>query len=136
MAPARYLLDTNVFVNLLRNNSTNVVTRLTEVGLTNCALSEITEAELRFGAEKSQRPAHQHSLIDQIIGIMPVLPITSAIRLYAAERARLEASGQVTDNFDLLIGTTAIVNGLIMVSNNTRHFARLPLQLEDWTRPV
>ncbi|RZK38091.1 MAG: type II toxin-antitoxin system VapC family toxin [Hymenobacter sp.] len=133
MAQTRYLLDTNVFVNLLRNNSTNVTTRLTQVGIAVCALSEITEAELRVGAEISQRPAYQHALIDQLIATMPVLPITSAIRLYASERARLQASGRKLQDFDLLIGVTAVANGLTVVTNNAKHFDRLPLQIEDWT---
>jgi len=47
----------------------------------------------------------------------------------------LQANGQLIDNFDLLIGATAIANDLTMVTNNTRYFQRLPLSaLEDWTQ--
>lgn len=128
-----HLLDTNVCVNLLRANSAAVVARLAQVGVTACAISEITEAELRVGAETSQRPAHQHALIDQLIAAFTILSVAPVIRIYARECARLQANGQLIDNFDLLIGATAIANGLTMVTNNTRHFQRLPLPaLEDW----
>ncbi|AMR28026.1 hypothetical protein A0257_13620 [Hymenobacter psoromatis] len=130
-----YLLDTNVCVNLLRANSATVVARLAQVGVTACAISEITEAELRVGAETSQRPVYQHALIDQLIEAFTILSVAPAIRIYARECARLQTTGQLIDNFDLLIGATAIVNGLTMVTNNTRHFQRLPLPaLEDWTQ--
>jgi tRNA(fMet)-specific endonuclease VapC len=133
----RYLLDTNVCINLLRANSAAVMARLAHVGFTACAISEITEAELRFGAEKSQRPPYQHVLIDQLVATIPVLPITPAIRLYASERARLQATGRQLQDFDLLIGATALTHQLTMVTNNTRHFDWLPpAQLEDWTQPL
>lgn len=92
---------------------------------------------MRFGTEKSQRPTYQHALIGQLTTIVLVLPITPAIRLYASERARLQASGRKLQDFDLLIGVTALAHGLIVVTNNTRHFDWLPqLQLEDWTQPT
>ena len=136
MVVMQYLLDTNVCISLLRNNKPLVTARFAQVGITVCAISEITEAELRVGAESSQRPDFQHSLIDQLIVSFTVLPIAPAIRVYARERARLQAGGQPVDSFDLLIGATALANNLTMVTNNTKHFARMQgLQLEDWTVP-
>lgn len=136
MGVVSYLLDTGVCINLLRNNQPLVTARLAQAGVNACAISEITEAELRVGAESSQRPEFQHTLIDQLIAAFTVLPIAPAIRLYARERARLRAEGQTVDSFDLLIGATALAHNLIMVTNNTKHFVRIPgLQLEDWTVP-
>ena len=114
-----------------------MVTRFAQAGVDTCAISEITEAELRIGAERGQRPAYQHTLIDQLIAAMPALPITPAIRLYAGERARLRASGRKLQDFDLLIGTTALAHGLAVVTNNLRHFDWMPQrQLEDWTQSL
>ena len=131
-----YLLDTNVCIHLLRNTKPAVTARFKQVGLAACSISEIVEAELRVGAESSSRPDFQHGLIDQLIASFTVLPIAPAVRLYARERARLEASGQRIDSFDLLIGSTALAHNLIMVTNNSKHFARIAgLQLQDWTVP-
>jgi tRNA(fMet)-specific endonuclease VapC len=41
---------------------------LNEVGIDNCAISEITLAELVFGAEKSANPKKNHILIEKFIG--------------------------------------------------------------------
>ncbi len=50
------------------------------------------------------------------------------------EKARLRKIGKPLDDFDLLIGATAIANGLIMVTNDINHFERLRgINLEDWT---
>lgn len=54
---------------------------------------------------------------------------------FAAEKARLAKAGQIIPDFDLLIGTTAIVHGMTLVTNNTKHFQRLKgIELEDWTK--
>jgi tRNA(fMet)-specific endonuclease VapC len=57
--------------------------------------------------------------------------------LYAKEKARLRKAGTPIDDFDLLIGATAVTHKLIMVTNNTKHFKRINgIKLEDWTRKV
>jgi len=62
-----------------------------------------------------------------------VLPISRAIRLFASEKARLWNIGMKIDDFDLLIGATAVYHGLVLVTNNTKHFERMQsLRLENW----
>lgn len=134
---AGYLLDTNVCVFLLRGNQL-VRDCLRTAGVENCFISEITVAELYFGAEKSPSSVREYQRTQEFVASAQVLPITPALRVYAQQRWRLPQLGQPLDDFDLLIGATAISNNLIMVTNNTRHFARLQLQfqLEDWTQPT
>lgn len=53
---------------------------------------------------------------------------------FISEKARLQKDGKVIDDFDLLIGATAVSFDLIMVTNNINHFNRIKhLKLEDWT---
>ena len=61
-------------------------------------------------------------------------PIYIAVRRYAGEKVRLQRMGKpMDDKFDLLIGVTAIENGLILVTNNKRVFQRLEdIELENW----
>jgi tRNA(fMet)-specific endonuclease VapC len=65
---------------------------------------------------------------------MGILPIFNCLDLYAKEKARLRKTGRLIDDFDLLIGCSAIKNGLILVTNNETHFERIKnIRIENWT---
>lgn len=104
-----------------------------EIGIEYCFISEITLAELKYGAAYSNNPIKHHEEIEKLLESLQVIPISSTLDLFANEKARLRKSGRLIDDFDLLIGCTAIANELILVTNNTKHFKRIEnLQLEDW----
>ena len=66
--------------------------------------------------------------------IPDVIPIFSALDIYAKEKARLKIKGKILDDFDLLIGSTAIFNNLILVTKNVSDFERIEgISIEDWT---
>lgn len=101
---------------------------------TNCFISEITLAELKFGVANSEQPEKNQKNLDYFLTGVTIIPIFHTLDLYAKEKARLRKSGKPIDDFDLLIGTTAVTHNLIMVTNNTNHFDRIKgIQLEDWT---
>ena len=131
----RYLLDTNICIFLLRGQY-DIAKRLDEVGLENCYISEITEAELRYGAELGRRKGlkQRTEQLQEFLASIHVLPIGDAIDLYASEKARLRLAGTpVDDDFDLLIGCTAIVNDMVMVTENFKHFKHFAdIRLENW----
>lgn len=57
----------------------------------------------------------------------------SAFKEYGEIRYALEHCGQRVDQFDLLIGATALHNNLTLVTSNTKHFLRMKqLQIENW----
>ena len=127
-----YLLDTDTCISRLRRQF-NIERRIAQIGRQDRYISEITVAELRFGAERSNQCEEQMRLIDALYEVFTVLPITAAIRHFAAEKARLWNIGQKIADFDLLIGATAIYYELILVTNNTKHFERMQsLRLENW----
>ena len=130
----KYLLDTNICIYFLKGQF-ELDSKIKEIGLENCFISEITVAELKFGAEKSQRVEQNRKVVSRFIDQMSILPIYSSIDFYAQEKIRLQKQGTPIDEFDLLIGATAISNDLVLVTNNTKHFKRLTdIQLEDWTK--
>lgn len=130
----KFLLDTNICIYFLKGLF-DLDKKLKAIGLTNCYISEITVAELRFGVEKSQKPQENGLVCSKFINGISVLPIYSSIDVYAKEKASLQKVGTPVDDFDLLIGATAIHNKLTLVTNNTKHFKRLKgIQLEDWTQ--
>jgi tRNA(fMet)-specific endonuclease VapC len=100
----------------------------------NCFISEITLAELKFGVENSEKKVANKKALDNFLSGVKIVPIFHSLDLYAKEKARLRKSGMGIDDFDLLIGVTAVTNNLIMVTNNTSHFQRIDgIALEDWT---
>ncbi len=131
----RYLLDTNICIFLLRGQY-DIAKRLDKVGLENCYISEITEAELKYGAELGRRKGlkQRTEQLQEFLDFIQVLPIGDAIDLYASEKARLRLAGTpVDDDFDLLIGCTAIVNDMVMVTENFKHFKHFAdIRLENW----
>ncbi|WP_255905527.1 type II toxin-antitoxin system VapC family toxin [Paradesertivirga mongoliensis] len=129
-----YLLDTNICIFFLKGRF-NLDTKISEVGLQNCSISEITVAELKYGAEKSQRPTDNNIVIENFITKFSIIPIYPSLDIYAREKARLKQSGTIIDDFDLLIGATAISNDMILVTNNISHLGRLNnVKIEDWTK--
>ena len=128
----KYLLDTNICIYFFKGKF-DLATKIEKIGIENCAISEITLAELTFGAENSARPKENLAIIDQFVEFVTILPILDAIPLYAKEKARLRKSGKMISDFDLLIGCTAIANNLIMVTENTREFERIKgITIENW----
>ena len=131
----QYLLDTNVCVFLLRGQYA-IDKKLDNVGLENCHISEITEAELKYGAELGRRKGLRQRMehLNDFLASINILPISDAIDLYASEKARLRLAGTpADDDFDLLIGCTAIVNDMVMVTENLKHFKNYAgIRLENW----
>lgn len=64
-----------------------------------------------------------------------VMPIFHSLPKYAREKARLRKLGQPIDDFDLLIGATAITHKMVLVTNNVNHFKRIKgIKVSDWTK--
>ena len=131
----KYLLDTNICIFLLRGKY-DVDKKIDSVGLENCCISEITVAELKYGAELGRRKGlkDRRQSLERFLSSICVLPITGALDLFATEKVRLRLAGTpVEDIFDLLIGCSAIVHGMIMVTENIRDFKNLSkIRLENW----
>ena len=129
----RYLLDTNICVFFLRGKL-NLDEIIKEKGRENCFISEITVAELRYGAENSENSVKSHKAVDIFVNSISIIPIFGSIRRYAKEKVRLRKSGKpIHDEFDLMIGATAIENKLILISDNKKDFERLDgIRIENW----
>lgn len=130
---AQYLLDTDICIELFKHNEC-VLEKIETVGTDNCFVTEITIAELFYGAAKSGHSDHfkDVSLVLQSFDLIPILP---SLRLYGTNKAELEKKGEMIGEFDLLIGSCAEYNQLVMVTSNVKHFAHIPnIRIEDWAR--
>ncbi|MDB4903669.1 MAG: hypothetical protein JWQ63_2950 [Mucilaginibacter sp.] len=129
----QYILDTSICVFYLRGKL-DLVSLIREKGRNNFFISEITVVELRFGAENSDNPEKAHKAVDDFINGLSIIPIFGSIKLYAKEKVRLRKIGKpINDEFDLLIGVTAVENNLILVTDNVNHFDRInAIKIENW----
>ncbi|MBR4536768.1 MAG: PIN domain-containing protein [Bacteroidales bacterium] len=127
-----YLLDTDICIALLKKD-TNVADRFRKAGAHNCKISNISLAELYFGAYKSGKRNHFID-ISEIMNLMEQYPINS-LRKYGEIRWFLESKGLKIGDMDTFIAATALEKNLILVTGNTKHFNRVPgLLFENWMK--
>lgn len=128
----KYLLDTNICIFYLKGKY-NLNDKFKEIGFENCCISEITIAELKYGAECSNRVAENLKMIDDFANELLIIPIFNSLSVYAKEKAKLRKSGKLIDDFDLLIGATAVANNLILVTENEKHLKRISkVKIQNW----
>lgn len=131
----RFLLDTNVLSNLIRNPRGRVTDQIARVGEQHVGTSIIVAAELRYGVTKKGSSRFSAQL-ETILATLNVAPFEApADTFYAALRVRLERTGQIIGANDLLIAAHALALGCTVVTDNEQEFSRVDgLQLENWLR--
>ncbi|GGB22995.1 type II toxin-antitoxin system VapC family toxin [Puia dinghuensis] len=130
----QYLLDTNICIFFMKGLF-DLKNKIHKAGPENCFISEITLAELKFGVENSQAKEKNGITLSHFLTGVIIIPIFPSLDIYAKEKARLRKAGQPVDDFDLLIGATAISNGLTLITNNVGHLERMKsIRIEDWTK--
>jgi tRNA(fMet)-specific endonuclease VapC len=130
----RYLLDTNVCVEYLNGRYPKVIERLQDVLPGDVAVSVIAVAELRYGADKSNRPQENHHSLDLLLEDLASLEfdLDSAYE-YGKVRSELERTGKPIGPNDMLIAAQARAHDLILVTDNRGEFERIDrLRIENW----
>lgn len=130
----RYLLDTNVCIEILRGRNPRIRQRLEAVGFEPLVLCSVVWAELHCGVCLASDPAREKLKLEMAFGDWVRLPFDDrAAECYGEIRARLQQAGRLIGANDLLIASTAMANALILVTHNTDEFKRVEgLILEDW----
>jgi len=128
------LLDTDVCIAIINRRSSHAISRLQICEPGTVALSTISVAELRFGADKSQAAAKNHQALDQFLLAFEIKQFDelSAIA-YGVIRSDLEKKGTPIGPLDTLIAAQAVAQELILVTNNLSEFSRVKnLNVETW----
>jgi tRNA(fMet)-specific endonuclease VapC len=130
----RYLLDTNICIYIKNHRPAEVLAHFSKLPPGKVAMSVITYGELCFGAEKSAKPKETRHILEQLIALIPVLPLDEAVSThYGKIRQHLQVNGKPIGNNDLWIASHALANKLILVTNNVAEFERVPgLRVENW----
>ena len=129
----KYLLDTNICIFYMQGKF-DLINKFKLKENDEYYISEITLAELLYGVANSKKITLNNSNLNKFLNKTEILPIRNSLILFANEKARLRSLGLIIDNFDLLIGTSAVQNEMILVTNNLKHFNRISnIKIEDWT---
>lgn len=127
-----FLLDTNICIYLLKGQR-GIVDKIEIAGCDNCFITDVTLAELWFGAYNSERIEQQKRGVVYLEQLFNVISIRDSVELFGSNKAYLKSKGILIDDFDILIGSTAIKHDLIMVTENVKHLSRLPgISVENW----
>ncbi|HVP85244.1 MAG TPA: type II toxin-antitoxin system VapC family toxin [Rhizomicrobium sp.] len=131
----RYLLDTNIVSDLVRNPQGTIATRIAKLGEDSIFTSIVVTAELYFGLarNRSDRLAGQ---LETVLSGLDIQPWDApADERYGEIRAFLQGKGKLIGANDLFIAAHALALDATLVSDNTREFSRVPgLKLENWLR--
>ena len=131
----RYILDTNIVSDLVRNPQGIVAEHIRKVGEAKVCTSIIVASELRYGAAKKNSPRLSAQL-EAILGALEVLPFEAPADVaYGLLRARLEQAGKPISGNDLLIAAQALALGYTVITDNEKEFVRVPdLPYGNWLR--
>jgi tRNA(fMet)-specific endonuclease VapC len=128
-----YMLDTDICIYVMKNYPADLREKFNALAEQLC-MSSITLGELHYGAEKSVRRAENLTAIEHFVARLDVLAFSrKAAAHYGQVRAELERAGTPCGPHDMQIGGHARSEGLIVVTNNLREFARMTgVRAESW----
>ena len=128
-----YLLDTNICIYFLKQHP-GIIKRMVKCRDDEIAISIISLAELQFGAQNSSQVGNNIKRIEFFLERVQLLDLTpKTTDIFARIKASLRKSGNIIDDFDILIGATAIENDLTLVTDNERHFSRIEkIRMVNW----
>jgi len=129
----KYLLDTNICIYFLRQN-TKIIEKITSVSIDDLSMSYVNLAELLFGAYNSDHVDSNIKRVHYIENIIKIIPFDrKSAENFAMIKAELKKQKNLIDDFDILIAAIALSYDLILVTNNEKHFKRIPkLKIENW----
>jgi tRNA(fMet)-specific endonuclease VapC len=132
----KFLLDTNVCVDFLNQRHPSVVERIRGCSPADLCLSSVVVAELRYGADRSERRAENHDRLDVMTAEIQCLDFDlAAASAYGGIRSHLESKGTPIGPYDMMIAAHALSRGLILVTDNEGEFRRISgLRIENWRR--
>lgn len=129
------MLDTDTVSYLIRGKSAVLDARVAGTAPKRLCISAVTRGELLYGVQLKPGAHRLAQLVDQVLGRLSCLPWDNAAALHFAEvAAELHRRGVPIGSMDAMIAGHAKVVGAVLVTNNMRHFSRVPgLVVENWT---
>jgi tRNA(fMet)-specific endonuclease VapC len=128
-----YMLDTNICIYVIKNRPAALRERFDQLAEALC-ISTITLGELLYGVEKSVRRIQNLEAVEQFIARLEVLPFSAKAAMHFGQiRPGLATAENLCGAYDTLIAAHARSEGLILVTNNSGGFQRVPgLRIDNW----
>ncbi len=132
----KFMLDTEICSYIMRERPIQVLKCFDTFKMEQFSISIITYSEFIYGVKRSANPKKHQGIIDKFILHVDILPwYRPASEHYGEIRAALEAQGKTIGNMDMLIAAYARSQGMVLVTNNEKHFQRIPgLDIENWAK--
>ena len=137
MKNKQYLLDTNTLIEI-GAGTPSVIAHLLAIGAESCCMSVISLYELYYGAHYAKRIKKEYyeremKMINKLREQFRVLNLPENGGEYAELKNLLRETGTLIDEFDMLIAGQALTEGMTVVTDNIKHFNRIPgLAIENW----
>jgi len=130
----RYMLDTNICSYILKSRPLSVKAHFEQVGTRALCISTVVLAELYYGAARHpQGPSIRKEIEDFVSRLSVISWDETAADHYGHIRAAMEKEGKPIGAMDMMIAAHARSQGVTLVSNNTRHFEKVPeLLIANW----
>ncbi|CAN5331366.1 tRNA(fMet)-specific endonuclease VapC [soil metagenome] len=122
----KYMLDSNVIIALVMNTNARVIARAAECDEGDMVTSAVAFAEVAYGSTREKPPA-----FEQLRAFVEEVPVLGFDYKAALAYATLPFK---RGSYDRLIAAHALSEGLVVVTDNEKHFAEVPgLEVENWT---
>lgn len=134
MAHPLSLIDTDILSELFKKNPKVLAKASEYIGIHRCLnISHITKYEILKGL-KAKKAEKQIELFNRFCAINNVLPITDDVIVKAADiYASLKEKGSIISDADILVAAIAVINNLVLITNNINHFSRIEgLLFDNW----
>ncbi|MCV3765910.1 type II toxin-antitoxin system VapC family toxin [Rhizobium sp. TRM95796] len=130
----RYLLDTNVISDAIRNPKGIASEALERHAQEEIGTSIVVKGELLFGL-RGNPGFRKKAALEALLGAIVVWPLDEATASHYAEIRHALRQGQNIGPNDLWIAAHALALDAVLVTDNEREFSRVPgLKLENWVR--
>lgn len=129
-----YLLDTNICIYIINKNPGQVVKHIKRLKPHQIKLSSISLGELEYGVSKSRDRDRNRQALVHFVSAFDIIEFNdNDAEVYGVIRADLEKKGRIIGPYDMQIAAQSISRDLILVTNNTSEFSRIPnIKLENW----
>jgi len=132
----RHVLDTTTVSALMRSEA-GPAKRLLALRPGDVVIPQPVLAEIRYGLARLPRSRRRSALEDRLavvlLGVSRTEWTDEVSRLFGELKATLERRGARVDDFDVAIAAHALALEASVVTENVRHFSRIPgLSVESW----
>jgi tRNA(fMet)-specific endonuclease VapC len=130
----RYLLDSNIWIEILKGRNARLINRFTQSSVVDLATCSPVRAELMYGAEKYEDAKARREEVSVTLNKVVSLPFDDRCAdQYGIIRHDLEKRRCVIGPLDLQIAAIALVHDLTVVTGNVGEFSRVHgLRVENW----